>query len=565
MTSQKTNKAAYFSYQYSLICLLLVIATLVVYWPVKDFEFIDYDDNEYVSENSYIKEGVTLEGVIWSLTADHSANWHPITWLSHMLDVQIFGMDAGWHHLTSLAFHIANILLLFHVLLKMTGNLWQSGFVAALFALHPLQVESVAWVAERKNVLSTFFWMLTLWTYAGYTKQPGYGRYLIALFVFTLGLMAKPMLVTLPFILLLMDYWPLDRLKLLHSNRKDHIVSQKSAVLHLFLEKIPFLLLSMIVCIITISVQQQWQAVASFDEFPLSLRVSNALISYIRYIGLMIWPFHNAIIYPYPGSVAIWQTIGSVALLIGLSAIAIRTRRKFPYITVGWLWYIGTLVPVIGLVQVGKQAMADRYTYIPIIGILIILAWGVPALISRRRRFRIMLGAFAVILLSGFMVLTRVQLSYWKNEVILFKHAVNVTENNWFAHNHLGIYLKRRGNLEEAISHYSKALRIKPDNAILHNNMGNALVARDRLKAAAFHYYEAIRLNPGYASAHNNLGIVLERQGRLDEAGTHFRKALQIEPDRVATKKHIEIILLNQAKRRRDKNRQAAPRHDSPP
>jgi len=500
------------------VCLFLIVGTLTVFWQVQHHDFIDLDDHLYVTENNHVQAGLTKKGVIWAFTTFHAANWHPLTWLSHMLDCQLFGMRPGMHHLTNLLFHILNSLLLLLVLRKMTGAWWRSAFVAALFALHPLHVESVAWVAERKDVLSTFFWLLTMWVYAHYAERPTFDRYLLVLLSFALGLMAKPMLVTLPFVLLLVDYWPLGRLQLGQSCNDGNLRIKKSSAFRVVWEKIPFFVLAAMSGVLTLLAQQKAGALRTLDIIPLKIRTANALVSYISYIGKMIWPHNLAVFYPHPGIVPMWQAVGaglSLICLCVLSVMFVRAGRRFPHLAVGWLWYLGTLVPVIGLVQVGSQAMADRYTYVPLIGLFIMISWGFYDLVRGWKNRRMVLAISTGVVLLALMACTWSQVRLWKNSTLLFKHALNVTDNNYKARNLLGIASERQGRLKEALRHYSEALRIKPEYADAHNNQGVALARQGRLKEAISHFSEALRIKPDYVDAHNNLGVALEQQGRL--------------------------------------------------
>ncbi len=439
-----------------IISLLLIIATFMAFWQVTHCDFINFDDPEYVTDNRHVQDGLTVEGILWAFTTGHAANWHPLTWISHMVDVQLFGLQPGWHHLTNLLFHLANTLLLFLVLNRMTKALWQSAFVAALFALHPLHVESVAWVAERKDVLSTFFWMLTMGMYVSYVARPGLTRYLTLLLCFALGLMAKPMLVTLPFVLLLLDYWPLQRLeqkkppqevrKPLSKDKKRtppvkapvQPVDHWPLIRPLLTEKIPLFVLAVLSSIVTYLVQHHGGAVESLEAFPPSARVANAFVSYSTYMVKMLWPTNLAVFYPHPRWWPLWQVLGSVVLLIAITVLAIRGAKKRPYAAVGWLWYVGTLVPVIGVVQVGSQAMADRYTYIPLVGLFIIVAWAVPELLKKwpyRKEALIVLSALCLLCL--FLVTWR-QVGYWRNSIALYDHALEVTDANSLIHNNRG-------------------------------------------------------------------------------------------------------------------------------
>ena len=514
-----------------LVCLFLVISTLVVYWQVNNYEFVGYDDDRYVTENVRVKNGLSSDNIIWAFKTTTVSNWHPLTWLSHMLDMQLYGMNSGAHHQTNLIFHIANALLLFFVLKKMTGSLWQSGFVAALFALHPLHVESVAWVAERKDVLSTFFWMLTMFSYARYAAHPGINRYLPVVGFFMLGLMAKPMLVTLPFVLLLLDYWPLRRMQFNPPADDRHSLQQRSPGLLLFWEKIPLFLLALASSVVTFLAQKSGGAVGSMEIYPLTTRVANAFVAYVKYIGKMIWPANLAVFYPHSGSLPAWQVIGAGVLLGFITFVAIRSSRQHPWFVVGWLWFVGTLVPVIGLVQVGLQAMADRYTYVPLIGLFIIVAWGVPQLMGRWRHKKMLLATTTIALLTVLIVTSGLQTRYWKNSIILFEHATDVTDNNHVMHNNLGFSLTARGRSDDAIKHYKEALRMNPDFELANVNLGIALLSQGKLDQSIDYYQNVLREKPGYAGVHHNLGIVLLRKGMIDDAVVHLREALRLKPD----------------------------------
>jgi tetratricopeptide (TPR) repeat protein len=546
------------------ICLVLIITTLAVFWQLKDHEFINFDDPLYVTENLHIQGGITLKGVTWAFTTFHAGNWHPLTWLSHMLDVQFFGLKAGWHHLMNLLFHIASTLLLFLVLHRMTKALWQSAFVAALFALHPLHVESVAWVSERKDVLSTFFWMLTMGAYVFYVEKPEVKRYVLTLFFFALGLMAKPMLVTLPFVLLLLDYWPLKRLRYgtadpknpaealppsapvqqKRKSKKQHTVKEKvqakkptdspyqwTLIRPLVWEKIPFFILTVLSSAVTYVAQWKGGAMKPLEAIAFDGRIANALVSYVAYIAKMIWPANLAFLYPHPGMVPHWQILGAVLFLALSTFLILRMVRRVPYLTVGWLWYLGTLVPVIGIVQVGLQGMADRYTYVPSIGLFIMIAWGVPELFNRWRYKKNALAVLSVLILSMLTIGTWKQVHYWQNSLTLFGRTLEVTSNNYIIHNELGNTLKAQGKLDEAISQYNKALRINPNYAYAHNNLGTALQEQGRLTEAISHYAEALRNNKNFADAYNNMGTVLQEQGSFQEAARHYIEAIRLRPD----------------------------------
>ncbi|MDF1591850.1 MAG: tetratricopeptide repeat protein [Desulfobacterales bacterium] len=513
-----------------LICLFLILSTLAVYWQVKDYKFVYYDDNKYVSENPHVLNGLTVESIIWAFTTKQSSNWHPVTWLSHMLDIQLFGPNPGRHHQTNLFFHILNALLIFAVFSKMTGMPWQSGVVAALFALHPLHVESVAWIAERKDVLSTFFGMLALWGYVRYAARPNVHRYLLVFLFLALGLMSKPMLVTFPFVFLLLDYWPLNRFAIAACPLPENS-GQRHIFLRLVREKLPLFLLIAISSIITYLVQQQSGSLRPLDAVPIGVRAANALTSYVKYIGKMFWPADLAVLYPYPSAFIWWKVAGAFFFLSTISVFAVWTVKRRPYVAVGWFWFLGTLVPVIGLAQVGIQAMADRYTYIPLIGIFIIIVWSASELVVKFPRIKIMLTAVTATILLLLMAATIKQVRYWQNTVTLFEHTLAVTDNNWLPHYNLGFALDRQGQTEAAVTHYQEALRIKPDYEQAHNNLGLALEKLGRYDQALRHYSAALRINPNFEKTHNNLGLTLEKLGRTDEAITHYREALRINPN----------------------------------
>lgn len=519
-----------------IISLLLIAAILISYWQVKDFDFICFDDKPYVTENRRVQSGLTVKGFIWAFTTFHASNWHPLTWLSHMLDCELYGLNPMGHHWTSLQIHIANTLLLFFILQYMTGALWRSAFVAALFALHPLHVESIAWVAERKDVLSTFFGMLALLAYCRYAKQPSLAGYLLIILFLSMGLMAKPMLVTLPFLLLLLDFWPLERLRFV-------------TVFRLVLEKIPLFVPVIISSCLTFMAQQSSGAVKSLESFPLTVRAANAFVSYASYAVKAIWPHNLTVFYPHPGnSLPLWQVFGAILLVGGASVLAIRSLKKYPYIAVGLFWYLGTLVPVIGLIQVGPQAMADRYTYIPMTGLFIIIAWGFSDLSTKWHYRKIVLTLFAVIILSVLAVSTFFQLGYWRSSIALFEYAVNITENNYLAHNNLGAALLEKGKFDKAVLHIKESLRIEPGCKAALYNLGAALSAQGKLDKAVLHYNDVLKINPEDAIVHNNLADVLSVQGKLDEAVLHYNKALKINSDHADAHCSLGSLLARQNK-----------------
>jgi len=530
-----------------LVCLFLVIAILAVYWQVRNHDFINYDDDLYVTINPHVQAGLTLESITWAFTSTHAGNWHPLTWLSHMLDCRIYGMNPGRHHLTNVLLHILNTLLLFLVFKRMTGDLWQCGFVAALFALHPLHVESVAWVAERKDVLSTFFWMLTVWSYVRYVERSDFNRYLPVLFFFILGLMAKPMLVTLPFVLLLLDYWPLKRFRL-GSSDDGQVYRPRSFYLGMVWEKLPFFFLAAGSSVITYMVQKSSGAVSTLVVIPFHVRIGNAIVSYVNYIRKMIWPQNLVVLYPYPESIVLWKIAGAGLLLGVISVIVFRMVKTKPYFAVGWLWYVGTLVPVIGLIQVGGQAMADRYTYVSLIGLFIIIAWGGHDILAKWRYKEIILTTSALFVLSAFMVCTWFQVRNWRNSITLFENAIDVTKNNYVAHEKLGEALAAQGKTDAAIRHYSEALRIWPEFVEARFNLGVLLREDDRLNEAIDHFFRVLRFKPNFAEAHCEIGNTLGEQGRLPEAVRHYLEAISIKPDYAMAYNNLGVILAHQEK-----------------
>jgi len=517
---------------------VLAMSVLLVFWQVRNFDFVNYDDNEYVFENQRVLDGLTTEGVAWAFTSGHSANWHPMTWLSLMLDCQVFGAKPGGMHLVNVFFHLTNTLLLLVVLKKMTGAFWPSVFVAAAFGLHPMHVESVAWIAERKDVLSTFFLLLTLVAYAGYVKRPCAIRYFATLMIFALGLMAKPMLVTLPFVMLLLDYWPLNRFESVqHVKKSGRQVSQsvpvtnKHSILYrCIIEKIPFVGLSVVSSIVTVIVQRSSGAVVETDKFSFGIRLANAVLSYARYIGKMFVPADLAVFYPTSG-IAFGQFALGVVLLIGVTMLVLFLGRWRKYLPVGWLWFVGTLVPVIGLVQVGAQAYADRYTYISYIGLFIMIAWAVPEFLSKWPHHKVVLGASMVIVLTALGICCHGQVSYWNNSISLFSRAIEVTENNCVAYNNLGAEYGKCGRYPEAIEAYKQAIKINPDYAKTYYNLGAAYGVLGRHKEAIEVYNQAIRIKPEYAEAYNNLGVAYHGLGRYEEAIEAYKSVIRIRPD----------------------------------
>ena len=517
----------------------LVAVTLLVFGRVIRHDFINYDDPTYVTANPHVRGGLTWSNVGWAFTTRHAANWHPLTWLSHMLDVQLFGMNPRGHHITSVLLHVANTLLLFAVLRRMTNAVWPSAFVAALFAVHPLHVESVAWVAERKDVLSTLFWMLTMWAYARYAERPGVARYGLALLFFALGLMAKPMLVTLPCVLLLLDFWPLGRVR---PGKEDFT----RTIARLCAEKLPLFALSAASCALTVWAQKAGGAVLSVDALPLPFRIGNAVLSYARYLGRTIWPADLAVFYPHPGAWPTWQLLGAGLLMLSMTAVAVWRIRRDPYLIVGWFWYLGTLVPVIGIVQVGGQSIADRYSYVPLVGLFVMIGWAGAALAGHFSSFKRFVAFAAGVVVAFTAAFAWKQTRHWRNSFALFEHALRVTSDNHIAHNNLGIALAERGKLDAAILHFQELVRIKPRFASAHNNLGIALASRGRTSEAIEHFKRAVEINPSFAEAQNNLGVALGNVGRLEEAAFHFSEAVKAAPGFADARYHLACALLEQ-------------------
>jgi len=534
-----------------LICSVLVIMTFSVYWQVMDHEFLHFDDDIYVKENLHVRQGITLRNSFWAFTATRATNWHPLTWFSHMLDCQLFGVNSGLHHLTNLLFHIANTLLLFFILSRMTGAVWRSAFAAALFALHPVNVESVAWIAERKNLLSTFFWMLTMLSYSYYAVRPGVLRYLLTIILFTLGLLAKPMLVTLPFVFLLMDYWPLGRIRFTQARKEEHPVLgtpyAPASLARLVLEKVPLFILSAgSIAISFISLDQKTRAATQFS--PLSLRLANAVVSYVQYIGKMFWPVDLAIYYPFPTTMfPLWQIAGALLLLLVITAFVLYQWRRNPYLPTGWFWYLGTLFPVIGLVQGGLwPALADRWAYVPFIGLFIMIAWGIPDLIAQWRYKKAVLATLALAIIMALTSITYFQLGYWKDSITIFRHTLNVTVNNFIAHTNLGFAFEQKEMTDEAFFHFSEALMIKPDKASVQTNMGNILRKQGKADDSVRYYNEALRIDPDFYPAHIGLGNLFKTQKRIRYAIYHYNEALRIDPENAVAHFNLGNVLFDQ-------------------
>jgi Flp pilus assembly protein TadD len=561
------------------ICLVLVLGTALLYWPVADFDFISLDDTVYVVNNFHINGGLNWHELAWCFQAGHAGNWHPLTWISHALDCQLFGVRPGWHHAANVAIHAANSVLLFLILRRMTGAFWRSSVVAALFAWHPLHVESVAWIAERKDVLSTLFWMLTLWAYVRYTENlksqisNSKFHYIAALLLFALGLMSKPMLVTLPFVLLLLDWWPLNRLRLdipegiktgsrlgraaarpyrIGPGRDDLPVVQASSkdfppgtesTVSLIVEKIPFILLAIPCAVLTLVAQHRGDAVASLSDLPFRLRMINAVVSYLRYLEKIIWPVDLSILYPFTVRWPAWEIVLAVVTLAAITALfvwgarpsrsqpsASRRRNASPYLLVGWLWFVGTLVPVIGLVQVGTQAMADRYAYIPSIGIFIVFCWGAYDLVKNLPYHRGFLSVFSIAILTGCVLVSSRQIQFWKNSGTLFSHAIEVTRDNFVARVNYADYLGDTQQWAAARRQAEEAVRLEPNDAITHSALGRVLVLEGKPDQAVVELRRAISLRFVPSDA-VQLALALAQQGRTKDAIAEYRTILSSNPD----------------------------------
>lgn len=535
-------------YRVILAGVALVGITLLLYWPVQQFEFVAFDDTAYVTENRIVQEGLAAGGLRWAFSAFDVANWHPLTWVSHMLDVELYGLNAGGHHWTSVQIHAAGALLLFAALVAMTGAIWASAFAAALFAVHPLHVESVAWVAERKDVLSGAFWFLCLAAYASYVTKPTAARYLAVLISFVLGLMSKPMAVTLPVVLLLLDYWPLRRFaeartlfdRLTGGPTHGAAASARS----LLIEKIPLFVLSAASCVMTLAAQGSGGAVIALEQIPVDVRLANAIVSYVDYLGKTLWPVGLVMFYPHFGMPPGWKIAFCALILVAVTVFAVRGARRYPYVLVGWLWYLGTLVPVIGVVQVGSQSMADRYTYIPLVGIFIALAWALRDQAGKGPALKALLMVLAAVSLVGLTVTARDQVWTWRNSVTLFEHALQVIEANPVVHNNLGVTYLSAGDSGKAAPHFRRALELRPGYADALFNLGLcAFKAGDRQEAARY-FQCALQEDSRYDRAHVYLGFILLEARMPGPAAEHFREALHIRPDQEAAHHHLAVALM---------------------
>ncbi|MHC4417507.1 MAG: tetratricopeptide repeat protein [Planctomycetota bacterium] len=515
---------------------VLALATLIAFEPMRHNDFVGYDDPFYVTRNPNVNAGITLESINWAFSTPHGAIWNPVTTLSHMLDCQLFGLNPFWHHLSSLLSHIASTLLVFGILKRTTGSLWRSAFVAAAFALHPLRVESVAWVASRKDVLSVLFWMLTVWAYIRYTERPCTKWYLATFLFLLLGLMSKPMLLTLPFAFLLLDYWPLGRFQpgqipLPQFGPVGKVPIRKTA-LQLVTEKLPLFALVSVAAVVAYMVPRTAGALELTQQLPLSSRLSNALVAYIAYIGKIFYPGNLAVLYPHPrDSLPAWQPIAALLTLILISAAVFYKGSRRRYLAMGWLWYLGTLIPVIGLVQLGHQAIADRYTYLPSIGIFIIAAWGAAEFFRSWRYRKAVLSAAATIILVALLMCTRAQLSHWRDSLTLYKRALAVTKNNYIMHYNFANALLRTSQYDQALSNFKRALAINPRYFDARSGIGKVLLKQGKFDEAVACFEQMLQQKPNHPDAHYNLGLALAEQGEYAGALEHFHKALRVKPN----------------------------------
>jgi len=531
----------------------IVLLTIFVFAPVLGFDFVNFDDPVYVLDNPIIADGLTWSGVKHAFTMIQAGYWIPVTWLSHMADVELFGFAPGLHHLVNVVLHVLTTLLLYGLVVRMTGAHARAAFVAAVFAIHPLRVESVAWVAERKDILSTMFWVLAVFAYAEYAAKPSRGRYLTVVGLFVVGLLAKPMVLTLPIVLLLLDVWPLGRLGV---RRADWVPTPpRNADLgadlgtnprYVLLEKIPLLAIAILAAVVTIWAQQVGGAVKGFDLFPLSQRIANALVSYVAYLGMLVWPVNLAVFYPNV-PVPIWQVVAAVAVLVSITWFAVRALPRYPYLAVGWFWYVVTLLPVIGIIQAGLQSRADRFLYVPHIGLSLAVAWGVSDLL-RGSRFRAALPAIAGLVIFVLASAAQMYVLTWQNSETMWRRALAVTTDNYMAHHNLAVVLAGNGQDELARAELKEALRIWPEFAEAHNTMGNLQARAQDDDAAIAQYREALRLAPYFSAAHNNLGLALMRRGETSGARTHFEEALRLAPHSAASHHNLGRALFAQGR-----------------
>ncbi len=523
------------------IYIVLAAVTVVAYEPIRHNGFVGYDDNEYIVKNPHITGGITQQSLTWAFTKPYASNWHPLTWISHILDCQVFGLNPLGHHLVSVLFHTANALLLFWILKNITGTIWTSAFVAAVFAVHPVQVESVAWAAERKTVLSGLFWLLTMAAYVRYTRQPAFGRYILVLLVFGLCIMTKPIVVTLPLVLLLLDYWPLERVRW-----GQYVGAASKSAKWLIVEKIPLLAMSAFLSVMTFVSQKSGGAMSTAENMPLDYRIANVFLSYIRYIGKMIWPSGLAVYHPHPRTGFSDIAVVTCALLFVLiTFFSIYMGRRKKYVAVGWLWYVGTLVPMIGLVQVGAQAIAYRYMYLSMLGLLIIVAWAVKDLVANRFRRKVVAAVSAIVVLSAFVILTQMQVGHWQNTITLFEHTLNVTKDNAAAEHNYGYALSEAGRLDEATIHLNRAVQLVPEFVEARNNLGKLYLKQGKINEAIDCFTELAKRKDAPAEVHYSLASALLMQKRYDEAIKQLAIVLELDPDYAHAHSAMAVALMS--------------------
>ncbi len=518
------------------ICVMLAAATQFAYWQVQSFAFVLFDDPLYVLENRVVKEGLTAQGLSWAFTSFSAANWHPLTWISHMVDVEVFRFNPAGHHWTSVVIHTVNGVLLFLVLRAMTQCTWPSAFVSALFALHPLHVESVAWVSERKDVLSTFFWFAAMGAYLRYVREPGLARYGLVAFLFVLGLLSKPMVVTLPFVLMLLDLWPLNRYVDTRTFMDRHWPARSQATVpvffRLFTEKIPLMMLSAASAVITLLAQKGGGAFVTFESLPMGLRLANALDSCFGYLSRMVIPVDLAFFYPLSREIILWQIATYAIVLALITGLVIVSVRRYPYLFVGWFWFLGTLVPVIGIIQVGMQAMADRYTYVPLTGIFILAAWGMKSIVEKVARGKLLFSAISIAVIAALTILTGLQAQTWRDSVTLFTRALAISDRNHIAHNNLAAIYLEAGRVDDAMPHIRRALEIYPLYAQAHGNMGAALFMQKKYGDAEKHLTKALQIDPANTEFQVHLATIKATTGKEEEAIKMFENILLREPHR---------------------------------
>ncbi len=519
-----------------LISMIIVLSVSVIFRQTGNYGFISFDDGLYVKNNSQLIQGLSLKNIIWAFTTGISGNWHPVTWFSYMLDVELYGINPGMFHMTNVFLHALNSLLLFSIFKNLTGKKWRSGVVAILFAIHPLHVESVAWISERKDVLSTFFAFFSIWFYVQSTKSSKIKNYLLSMLFFTLGLMSKSMVVTIPFVLLLLDFWPLNRFYLVRL-QKGKLAHNKIIVF----EKIPFLFLTLCMCVVTLYAQQKGNAVATLDLYPAYLRTGNVLTSYVSYLDKIFWPTNLSILYPRPESIILSKTILSFCFLLLITAIAIKNYPQKPYLFTGWCWYLGTLIPVIGIVQIGMQGMADRYMYIPIVGVFVAITWLIFDFCNEKKILMVMCSIVGGIVFLIFASLSHVQTKYWSNSILLYNHSLAVTKNNYVVHRFLGDALMNDQQFKESECEFLKAVKINPKYVAAYNGLGSLSFKKNQYESASHFFHIGLSINPNNEGLLNNLGVTYAKMNDLDSGIKYFKKALKISPDFLDAQKNLKM------------------------